>query len=293
MEKKLVERLFNSRFAGYLNRVIGVAADVHVPGLLLRPIINAYILGLGVDETEFSEPPGGFACFGDFFARHLKPGARPVCEDLDAMVSPADGELVGFGEVTDGAESTFTIKRDTYNIDRLLREQDASRRYSGGGFMVIYLRPRDYHRVHSAVDGDLWNVRHIPGARFSVAPWSAKRIDGIYEKNERMVFDFALAGGGAASLVMVAAFGVANIETKYAPPFGRDFPTAREIDPAISIGKGDELGAFRLGSTVVLLWTAGAAKIDEGLKTGRVSQGQSMGTMGVRGKRKRGSKNLK
>ncbi len=290
-----MERLFNSRFAGYVNRAIGVAGDIRVPGLLLRPIIRAYILGTGVDETDFFEPPGGFACFGDFFARHLKPEARPVCEDPDAMVSPADGELVGFGEVTDGVEPTFTIKGDTYSIDRLLRERDASKRYSGGGFMVIYLSPRDYHRVHSAVDVDLWNVRHIPGTRFSVAPWSAKRIVGIYEKNERMVFDFTLAGGGAASLVMVAAFGVANIETKYAPPLGRDFPTAREIDPAVSIGKGDELGAFRLGSTVVLLWTAGAAKIDEDLQTGRVTQGRRMGTTGARGKRKRkrGSKNLK
>ena len=106
-----MERLFNSRFAGYVNRAIGVAADVRVPGSLLRPIINAYILGMGVDEADIFEPPGGFACFGDFFARHLKSGARPVCEDPDAMVSPSDGELVGFGEVTDGAESTFTIKK--------------------------------------------------------------------------------------------------------------------------------------------------------------------------------------
>ncbi len=283
----MVERLFNSRFAGYVNRAIGVAGDVRVPGALLRPIINAYILGMGVDETDILEPPGGFACFGDFFARHLKPEARPVCEDPGAMVSPSDGEIVGFGEVTDGAESTFTIKGDTYSIDRLLRERDASKKYSGGGFMVIYLSPRDYHRVHSAVDGDLRNVRHIPGARFSVAPWSAKRIDGIYEKNERMVFDFSLAGGGALSLVMVAAFGVANIETKYAPPIGRDYPTAREIDPAVSIARGDELGAFRLGSTVVLLWTADAAKMDEGLQIGRVTQGQRMGATGAKGKRKK------
>ncbi len=283
----MVERLFNSRFAGYVNRAIGVAADVRVPGALLRPIINAYILGMGVDETDIFEPPGGFACFGDFFARQLKSGARPVCEDPGAMVSPSDGEIVGFGEITDGVESTFTIKGDTYSIDRLLRERDAGERYSGGGYMVIYLSPRDYHRVHSAVDGDLRNVRHIPGARFSVAPWSAKRIDGIYEKNERMVFDFSLAGGGALSLVMVAAFGVANIETKYAPPLGKSYPTAREIDPVIPIARGDELGAFRLGSTVVLLWTAGAAKVDEGLQTGRISQGRRMGTTGVKGKRKK------
>jgi phosphatidylserine decarboxylase len=106
------------------------------------------------------------------------------------------------------------------------------------------------------MDADLYEVRHIAGTRFPVAPWSESRVNGLYEKNERMVFNFRV-GSGFLSLVMVAAFGVGNITTPYGPGDGNHISSVRLFEKNIKCRKGDELGAFRLGSTVVMIWSDG------------------------------------
>ncbi|MDJ0762433.1 MAG: archaetidylserine decarboxylase [Myxococcota bacterium] len=274
-----MERLFATDGARLVSRMIGRVARIPLPQKILTPIIGAYALGMGVDVEEAEAPIGGFRCFGEFFGRQLRPGARPISTDADAMISPCDGAIVGFGETGPGKKTAFHIKDSTYTPDELLGAQKAGNTYEGGGHLVIYLHPRDYHRVHAPAAGTLTRLRHIPGARYPVNDWFQNRVTGILGKNERMVFQIDLPAGGGLSLIMVAAFGVGNIETQYplGSTFGPAVPRERDFDPAIAMQRGDELGAFLLGSTVVLLWSKGAVTLDQEITKGRIAMGRRLG----------------
>jgi phosphatidylserine decarboxylase len=143
---------------------------------------------------------------------------------------------------------------------------------------VFYLHPRDCHRVQVPADSRLVRTRHIPGSRFPVVDWSERLVKGIYSRNERLVFDFALPDGARLSLVMVAALGVGNLDSPYAPPDLTATTSRREFDPPPSLHRGEDLASFKLGSTVVLLWSADAVELDETLFPGPVVFGQKLGS---------------
>ena len=138
--------------------------------------------------------------------------------------------------------------------------------------------------MHAPCRGVLSRVRHVPGARFPVAPWSERRVPLLYQKNERVIFFFELGGGGVLALVMVSAMGVGNIASPHAPVPATSGETTRALAPPLELQAGDELGAFRLGSTVALVWSAGAVGLGEELAVGRrVLQGQGFGVLGAIG----------
>ena len=279
-----LHRLFDSGLAERVSRALGIAADLPLPQRVLEPLIDVYSLAVGVDERDIEVPPGGFPTFGDFFARRLKTGARPIADGADAFASPCDGAIAAGGAADGDGSTVFRIKGSDYGADELLGGCGEGARFAGGGYLVVYLHPRDYHRVHAPCSGVLARVRHVPGARFPVAPWSEKRVPLLYQKNERVIFFFELRGGGTLALVMVSAMGVGNIASPHAPPPAPTGETTRALTPPLVLGTGDEVGAFRLGSTVVLLWSAGAVRLDAGFATGRrVLQGQGLGTLGTIG----------
>lgn len=277
-------RLYGTRVATRLSHALGHVADIRMPSALLRPVIKAYSIAVNVELDEVLEPEGGFESFGDFFVRRLRPDVRPICGDRAALVCPCDGELVDRGSIARERPTRIAIKGSEYDVDQLLGGAAPEVDFVGGGYLVIYLHPRDYHRVHTPVDGELTGVCHVPGKRFPVASWSERRVKGIYGKNERMVYVVAPRSGGTLAVVMVAAFGVGNIETPYAPVERAvgDEVTTRCFEPRIGLSRGDELGAFRLGSTVVLLWTQGAVEVDERLVQGRIEVGSRIGSSGAR-----------
>jgi phosphatidylserine decarboxylase len=257
---------------------MGMLSELRAPSALLGPAIRAYSFGVGVDTDGVMVPPGGFTCFGDFFARRLEPEARPLPVEDDILLCPSDGKLASFGFVEKGRNPTFLIKGYTYDLSTLLGSAGSAARFSnGGGYAVNYLHPRDYHRVHSPAACSLLSVRHIPGTRYPVAPWSERRIEGIYGKNERMVFELELPGGAPVTLVMVAAYGVSNIASDLAPEPDRISSTERAFDPPAALAAGEDIAAFRLGSTVVLLWGTGAVELEDDLTIGRVLMGQRLG----------------
>jgi phosphatidylserine decarboxylase len=274
-------RLYGTRFAGHLSHALGQVADIRMPTALLRPMIKAYSIAFQIEMDDVLEPEGGFECFGDFFVRRLRPDVRPICRDRDALLSPADGEVVDRGEISGGQSTTLQIKGSSYDVDQLLGDATDGDEFAGGGYLVVYLHPRDYHRVHCPVDGQLTSVCHIPGKHFPVASWSERRVKGVYGKNERMAYVLRPASGGTMALVMVAAFGVSNIETPFAPLGGAGNGRANKrcFDPQVRLSRGDDLGAFRLGSTVVLLWTPGAVEIDLDLVRDRVQVGGRIGKL--------------
>ncbi len=277
-----MERLFATHFAQRASRIMGRLASARIPASILNPLINAYALGMGVSMQDNEEPEGGFRSFGDFFGRRLRPGARPICEDPDAVVSPSDGEILDFGKIGSDPDSTFSIKGSRYNIKGLLGD-DTGSTYRDGGYLVIYLHPRDYHRVHVPVDSQLLSVRHIPGTRYPVNSWANNRVEQIYGKNERVVFHLALPSGEEFVVVMVAAFGVGNIDTSFQLGSSWDPQVSREryFSPPSQLMRGDELGTFLLGSTVVMIWSEGALGLDDALVQGSATaMGRRLGSTG-------------
>lgn len=277
-------RFFSSRMADSMCRRIRILADARVPSSILDPAIKVYSVGMGVDMDEAEIPSNGFHTFGEFFARHLKDGVRPYCQEKKALMSPADGRIVAISTIQKGPKPQFEVKGTAYSIDHLLGESTGDR-FAGGSGLVIYLHPRDYHRVHVPQNGELIGTRHIPGTRYPVAPWSESRVSGLYGKNERVVFSFQVEGG-YLTLVMVAAFGVGNIESQFSPPTQNRYITSRSFDESISLDRGEELGAFRLGSTVVLLWSENAIDLDDTVGNGRVLLGQKLGVASRRAKKR-------
>ncbi|MBN2340160.1 MAG: phosphatidylserine decarboxylase [Deltaproteobacteria bacterium] len=261
---------------------LGALADMKVPGFVLKPAIRAYSLGFQVNQNEASIPAEGFSCFGDFFARSLRDGARSICDERNAFVSPCDGKIVAVQSIDSKSADVFTVKGFNYSITQLLgpAPMGASyeERFGGGQGMVIYLHPRDYHRVHVPATVQLLEVRHIAGARFPVAPWSEERVSGIFQRNERMVFHLKL-GSGYLTMVMVAAFGVGHIATPYAPPKGDHRTAVRVFDGSNSLHIGDEIGAFRLGSTVVMLWSKELLHLSPATGLGKILLGEKLGTL--------------
>ena len=279
-----MERLFNNRLARVAQGAIRAAAETRLPPVVLEPAIQVYARMLSVDLEEARVPDGGFASFAEFFARRLRHDVRPVSDDRDAVVAPCDGEVVDAGEVRAGASPRMAIKGSVYGVGELLGDEDEAEDFDGGVYQVFYLHPRDYHRVHVPADGALERVRHVPGTRFPVADWAERRIAGVFGRNERLVFRFETRGRPLA-VVMVAAFGVGDLASPYLAtaraPRGRGAAiTARELAPPARLTRGDELGAFRLGSTVVVLGGRDAYRPVEDLVGRRVRFGGRVGTLG-------------
>jgi phosphatidylserine decarboxylase len=275
----LIEQVFTTNFAHSASHLVGKFARLQLPPFLVKRIISAYAVATGASVFEAEEPSGGFKSLSDFFGRRLRPGMRLICEDEGALISPSDGRIVGFGTLEPNGSSTFCIKGSQYNLDALLGANGSGDTYFGGGYSVIYLHPRDYHRVHVPTDALLTSVRHVPGARYPVNSLLEGRVDGIYEKNERVVFHFRLPSGGDFALIMVAAFGVGNIETPYGSGLLKNYQTCCEdtMDPPVSLFRGNDLGVFLLGSTVVLLWSQGSFQIDKEIALGPIAMGNRLG----------------
>ncbi len=274
-----MERVFATDFAHMASHLMGKASQLPLPAPILKQVIHAYALATGVSMEEIEPPQGGFKNFSEFFGRRLRPGARNICKAQDALVSPCDGKIIAVGQVDATDSPSFSIKGSRYNLDALLGGEKRGASFRHGGYLIVYLHPRDYHRVHVPVDAVLTEIRHVPGARYPVNSMFEERVEEIYGKNERVVFHFKLPSGLEFALIMVSAFGVGNIET----PFGlKDIEQSAvchetRFDAPIPIVKGDDLGTFLLGSTVVMIWAQNAFQIDDHLVVGPITMGSRLG----------------
>jgi len=211
-----------------LSRAAGRLADQRLPRPLLAKLIDAWIATYDVDMSVADVPPEGFATLDAFFTRALKPGARPIDHDPDVLVSPADSVLKAFGEV-DARGRVPEVKGRTYAIDALVAGVVPVGDFVGGTYGVYYLSPRDYHRVHAPTSGVVRAVVPIEGATYPVNALGVRRVEGLFVRNKRTVF----------ALVMVGATNVGRITASVAV--------------GDRVERGQELGVFHLGSTVVWL----------------------------------------
>jgi phosphatidylserine decarboxylase len=240
---------------GRITRALGHFTEARVPLPLLRPVLALYARAYDVALGEAVVPSGGFRSFNEFFTRQLRAGIHTIDPDPATVVSPADGRLDDSGPIT--ADRRFTVKGQRYDAAALLDDADAARAYEGGHYFIVYLSPRDYHRVHSPVAGRVRAVRHVPGDLFPVNAMGVRTVPGLFARNERVVVHVDTALGPAA-VVFVGAFIVGKItltiDAPARPPLGGE-ATVRRFDEGAgpTLAKGDELGAFQLGSTVVVL----------------------------------------
>ncbi len=241
-----------------LSRWVRCLTRVRRPWLKDR-LIRAFMRRFRVDLSIAEEPdPAAYPDFNSFFTRALKPGARPVVSGPGEIAIPVDGAVSQCGPI-DG-DRLIQAKAIDYRVAPLLGGSDAlASKFTGGSFATLYLSPRDYHRIHMPVDGTLRAMHYVPGQLFSVNDYSTRHVRGLFTRNERLVTVFDTAAGPMA-LVLVGAIFVSGIETVWAGevsaarPFGDCAPDADGRPPAIALARGDELGRFNMGSTVIVLF---------------------------------------
>lgn len=249
-----------------MSGAIGWWAGCTVPTGLRKRLLGEFARRYGIDVAEAEKPLEAYCGFNDFFTRHLKPGARPIAPGGDVVVSPADGTVVESGLVADG--QLIQVKGVLFRLDELLTDADAAARLEGGAYLITYLSPRDYHRVHFPVEGNVTGWHHVPGSLFSVGAKTVVREPGLFVRNERFVTTME-GPAGFCTVTMVAAVGVGHITAAFdsdVATHGRAFRRAavrhRRYDVPVRVGKGDELGVFHLGSTTVVVFEPGRVTLD-------------------------------
>lgn len=243
---------------------------------LIRQIVRRF----NVDLSEAAQPDiSTYAHFNEFFTRELKPGARPIDPDPRALVCPADGKVSQSGRIHEGR--IFQAKGQSFSAAELLGDEQAALPYADGSFVTVYLSPRDYHRVHMPLSGRLRSTLHIPGRLFSVAPHAVAGIPRLFARNERLVCHFE-GEDGPFVVVLVGALLVSGVSTVWSgveiPPYAAEIKGKSYEERSIQLARGDEMGRFNMGSTVVVLVPAASAQIDTTLAPEQpVKVGQRIG----------------
>jgi phosphatidylserine decarboxylase len=252
-----------------LSRPMARLADAHLPGPILRALIRAWIRAYGVDMSEAAEPLSAYPSFNAFFTRRLREGARPVSAGEGVVVSPCDSRVHSIAAVPESGRLE-QIKGRTYSLAALLASDEDARTFARGVHATLYLSPSMYHRVHSPVDGVIRAWRYVPGRLFPVNTLAVRHVDALFAVNERVSILIDTPEFGAVAVIMVGATNVGRMSLGFADLVTNSRrPGALTVPPApIPIARGQELGAFNLGSTVVLLIA------DPGLEPASVVAGQ-------------------
>ncbi|CAH0524462.1 archaetidylserine decarboxylase [Vibrio hippocampi] len=269
-----------------LTRLVGKLASAKAGGLTTA-IIRWFVKQYKVNMDEALHPEiTHYKTFNDFFVRELKPDARPLTEGSEVITHPADACVSQFGPLTDG--NLVQAKGHHYSALELLGgDSQLAEEFAGGEFATLYLSPRDYHRVHMPCDGTLRQMIYVPGDLFSVNPLTAENVPNLFARNERVVCIFDTEFGPMAQ-VLVGATIVGSIELIWSgtvtPPRGNtvykwDYPA--EGTKAIVLKKGEEMGRFKLGSTVINLFAKDQIEFDSSMENNRPTV---MGTAYARAK---------
>ena len=239
-----------------ISRIVFRVTRWHGP--LVQPMIRAFVKAYKVDMSDaVIEDIEAYPTFNEFFVRALKPEARPVVEHPQALASPVDGTVSQAGNI--GFDHLFQAKNHCYSVEDLLGgDRLLAKLFEGGRFATIYLAPYNYHRIHMPIDGRLKKMIHVPGRLFSVAPWTVRAVPRLFARNERVVCLFSTPSGPMA-MVLVGAINVAAIETVWhglvTPPKGKKVTEFDYDHSEKTLSRGEEMGRFNMGSTVILLTT--------------------------------------
>ena len=237
--------------------------------LLIKFIIKHY--GVNMDEAQ-EQDIDAYKSFNDFFTRELRPSARLLCTETNAIVSPADGAVSQVGQITNG--QIFQAKGKSFTaIDLLGGSAERAEPFNNGLFATIYLSPKDYHRLHMPLTGTLREMVHIPGRLFSVNAATTRSVPGLFARNERVavIFDTEV---GPMALILVGAIFVSSIETVWhgvvTPPSVTSVQSWQYQDNAPMLKIGEDMGRFNMGSTIIVLFAKDKVKWDVEFKMEKV-----------------------
>jgi len=244
---------------------------------LTKPLVRWFAKAYGVDLSEAANADlDSYATFNEFFTRELKQGARPIAGGANTLVAPADGVLTEHGAIDGGR--IYQAKGSAYTLRELLGETGAAvEGLEGGRYFTIYLAPHNYHRVHAPLDAELTRTRYIPGARFSVSRATAAAIPRLFCRNERVACWFDTERGTMA-VVLVGALNVSSISTFAHGEIASGRPRHWVEEPPRRVARGEEIGRFNMGSTVVVLLGSAALRFEPDVRDGlAVRMGRALG----------------
>lgn len=242
----------------------------------MNRMIKAFDIDLNEAESKnFDDYPH----FNAFFTRALKAGVRPIDSAKDSLISPVDGVVSQMGLIE--GDQIFQAKGHHYSIKDILASE-LTEDFTDGHFITIYLSPKDYHRMHAPLDCELKTMRHVPGRLFSVADWTTQKIPRLFARNERLVNHLHTPIGHVA-YVYVGAILVSSIETVsngvITPPYANEV-TDILVQGKNQYKKGEEMGRFNMGSTVVMLFPKDSVHFNLELQAGsELKLGQKIGTL--------------
>lgn len=245
---------------------------------LIKRFIKLYQVDMSLAQIENIRD---YPHFNAFFTRELKPGTRPIDQSESQIVSPVDGAVSQIGKIQD--QSVFQAKGKTFELATLLADDELAQYFKEGDFATIYLSPRDYHRIHMPIAGQLEKMIYIPGKLFSVNTITTEAVEQLFARNERVVCLFNTAIGKLA-LIMVGAIFVGSMETVWAGQITPNKNRRLQVydygpdKPELKLSKGEEMGRFNMGSTVILLFQSEKMRWNEQLQAGsKVELGKKLG----------------
>lgn len=243
-----------------ITRAVGRLCEARLSPALSTAVVSVYAKAYKVALDEAIAPNGAYESFDAFFTRRLREGARPLPEDERSFISPADGKIADIGLI-DGA-GALNVKGRAYTVAELTGDSSESKRYAGGQFTVVYLSPRDYHRVHAPVSGHITMVRSMPGDLYPVNAIGEEHVPSLFAINRRVAVVIDTPDRGRVTVVLVGAMIVGRITVSVID--ARDVPLGiHDFTPGRPVRRGGEIGIFHLGSTAVVfaekdaspLWT--------------------------------------
>jgi phosphatidylserine decarboxylase len=265
----------------FLSRLIGWSASFRLPRRVQTLLLRSYARAYALDCSEAEYPIHHYPSLQAFFTRRLTRDARPSAIDSSTIVAPSDGTLCEAGVASAG--KLLEAKGSLFTLPQLLADEALATRLTGGPYMVIYLSPRDYHRVHFPLGGRIVSWRHIPGKLFPVGSSSVKREPGLFAKNERFV-TVVDSPAGRYAVVMVAAVGVGHITASYdaevathSGGFAAEGVRQKDFDPPLPVEGCDELGVFHLGSTTITIFEPGKVELDSVNSDAQMRMGTRVG----------------
>lgn len=252
-----------------LTRLVGILAGARLGGLTTY-MIESFIKHYKINTKEMAGKIKDYKTFNDFFARPLNPNARPINLSEDAIIYPVDGKISQFGNLDD--KFIIQAKNHYYTLQALLADDKEAEFFRNGSFINIYLSPKDYHRVHIPFAGTLEKMIYVPGDLFSVNTFNAKNIPELFARNERVVCFFKTSIGKMA-VILVGATIVRSISTTWdgvIAPNKSDVPLTKEYaNRDINFAKGQEIGKFFMGSTVICLFEKDKIQFDSDIQAGQ------------------------
>lgn len=233
--------------------------------------------GVAVEDAE--RPLEEYESVLSFFTRRLKPGLRPIDPDPTVLISPVDGAFLTGGPVGEGR--LYQAKGKDFTLNALLADEHAESTFAGGTYAILYLAPKDYHRIHAPAAGRITGYTHVPGQLFPVNAKAVAHVEELFAKNERLITHLETDAFGRVEVVKVGATCVGHITLAYDPDVatnvGDDELRTRRYDPPLGVEKGGELGVFEMGSTVIVVTEKPVRLVEELVPGATVRLGRALG----------------